>query len=262
MVVKKFLQDKWFAILAAFGLGFVFAPMAFAGSLFDDLEQKKPDEWTILFTPYLWGTDIHGTSTVGTLPPLELDVSFGDILSKLNIAGSAHTEFHRGDWTFVIDPTYISLDIDIVTPVPGASSPDADVNIWIVEAWTAYTVNPNWELLGGARWQDQDIKLKGLPAPPFPVSPGVSDSWLDWFAGVRFTYALGKKWGVSGRADFVVAGDSDSTTNAILFFHRRIGENMSIDFGYRYFKDDYDNSPKYAWDVKEQGPLVGYTWAF
>ena len=262
MVAKKFLRAKWFAISAAFGLGFVFAPMASAGSLFDDLQNNESDEWVILFTPYLWGTDLEGTSTVGTLPPLELDVSFSDILSKLNIAGSAHTEFHRGDWTFVIDPTYLSVEIDVTTPIPGASSPEVTTDAWIVEAWSAYKVIPHWEILGGVRWQDQDVSIKGLPAPPFPESPGVSDSWLDWFAGVRFTHPLGEKWGVGVRADFVVAGDSDSTTNAILFFHRRIGDNMSIDFGYRYFKDDYDNSPKYAWDMKQQGPLVGYTWAF
>jgi len=259
MVLTGLMRSKASAWLIAFGLTMAFTPLAFAGVL---LEDKGADEWEILFTPYLWGTDLEGTSTVSDLPPLDFDVSFGDVVSDLNIAASAHTEFHRGDWGFVIDPTYLSLDIDITNPIPGASDPEADVDIWIVEAWTAYKVIPNWEVLGGARWQDQDVDLKGFPAPPFPESLGVSDSWLDWFAGVRFNYSLGQKWAVSGRTDFVVAGDSERTTNALLLLHRRIGDNMSFDFGYRYFKDDYDNTPKYAWDMKQKGPIVGYTWAF
>jgi len=259
MELIKFGQSKAAKRLAVIVLSMALAPMASAGVL---LEDKGPGDWEILFTPYLWGTDLEGTSTVGDLPPLDIDASFGDIVSNLNIALSAHTEFHRGDWAFVFDPTYLSLEIDVTTPIPGASSPEVDVDIWLVEAWTAYKVTSNWEVLGGARWQDQDLDVKGLPAPPFPSSPGVTDSWLDWFAGVRFNYPLGQKWDVAVRTDFVVAGDSERTTNAIVLIHRRIGKSMSIDFGYRYFKDDYENSPKYAWDIKQKGPILGYSWAF
>jgi hypothetical protein len=44
--------------------------------------------------------------------------------------------------------------------------------------------------------------------------------------------------------------------------NRRIGESMSVNFGYRYFKDDYDNTPKYGWDMEQKGPILGYTWAW
>ncbi len=40
----------------------------------------------IIFTPYLWGTAISGTSTIGMLPPLEIDASFSDLFSNLNFA--------------------------------------------------------------------------------------------------------------------------------------------------------------------------------
>ncbi|TDJ37748.1 MAG: hypothetical protein E2O53_01275 [Gammaproteobacteria bacterium] len=59
----------------------------------------------IILSPYLWGTAISGTSTVGALPPLDIDASFGDLLSNLNFAMSLHTEFRFSDWVFVIDPT-------------------------------------------------------------------------------------------------------------------------------------------------------------
>ena len=42
----------------------------------------------------------------------------------------------------------------------------------------------------------------------------------------------------------------------------RFGERMSSNLGYRYFEDDYDNLPSYAWDMTQSGPVVGYTWVF
>ncbi len=51
----------------------------------------------IVLAPYLWGTSIDGTGAVGPLPPLDIDASFGDILSNVNFAMSLHTEFHFDD---------------------------------------------------------------------------------------------------------------------------------------------------------------------
>ena len=36
----------------------------------------------------------------------------------------------------------------------------------------------------------------------------------------------------------------------------------AVDLGYRYLETDYDEFPTYAWDIRQQGPVVGYTWSF
>jgi len=69
-------------------------------------------------------------------------------------------------------------------------------------------------------------------------------------------------WFVAARLDTVIAGDSDSSTNASILFNRRFGPNKSLNLGYRYFVDDYDNLPAYAWDITQDGPIVGFTWVF
>ena len=229
------------------------------------LRQDKTDsDWEVLLTPYLWGPSLKGTSAIGDLPPLELDASFGDILSALNLAFSLHTEFHRGKWAFVIDPTYMSLEIDIETPGQNAE-PQIGIDMWLVEAWTAYKFTENFEILAGARYQDQNISVSlGLPSPPFPADVGleIKENWLDWFAGGRVKFPMGEKWFVSGRGDIVFAGDSDTSYNVQVFLNRRIRQTMALNFGYRYFRDDYDNGVDFRWDVKQQGPVIGYTWAF
>jgi hypothetical protein len=167
---------------------------------------------TIILAPYLWATSISGTSTVPPLPPLDIDASFGDILSNANFAMSVHTEFWFGDWGFVIDPTYIGLEMvpEVPEGVP-VTAPTVDVDIWIVELWGGYRVNENWELIGGARYQDQSIAMSGLPVPPLQASSASGgDDWTDWFLGFRFKSDIGQKWLFSLRGDISIAGDSDS----------------------------------------------------
>lgn len=218
----------------------------------------------IILAPYLWGAAIDGTSTVGALPPLDIDASFSDIFSNLNFAMSLHTEFKRGPWVFVIDPTFISLEMEAAPPIPGDPVGTMEVDIWIVELWAGYQFHDNWEVIGGARYQDQDISISGLPDPPFTPPLGVSDDWTDWFAGFRFNNDLGDKWLMIWRADVVVAGDSDSGWNTSIFFNRRVGKkgNKTLILGYRYMVDDYNNEGTYGWDVTQDGPVVGFSWVF
>jgi hypothetical protein len=224
------------------------------------------DDKKIIFLPYLWGTAISGTSTIGTLPPLDIDASFSDLFSNLNFGGSLHTEFVFNDWVFVIDPTYLSLEVDLTLPVPGPSPPTADleVDIWLVEAWVGYRLTKNWEAIGGARYQSQDISASGLPNPPFPDNVGISVDFTDWFVGARFRTDLGDKWFMTLRGDVVIAGDSESSLNALLFFSRRVGKkgNKALNLGYRYLEHDFNDSGVYRWDVTQNGPVLGFSWAF
>jgi len=182
-------------------------------------DDKADNDWEILLAPYLWGQSLDGESN-----GLPIEASFGDILSNLNFAMSLHTEFHRGKWAFVIDPTYVSLEAE---PEGLPIAPKINVDIWLVEAWAAYKVTGNWELLAGARYNNQKLKVNGLgvvPSPPapeggFPDPLKVNDNLTDFFAGVRANYPLGEKWIFTARGDFAFAGDSESAYNLQFFFN-------------------------------------------
>ena len=201
-----------------------------------------------VFAPYLWGTAIDGDNP-------DIDASFSDILDAANFALSLHTEYRTDELSFVFDPTY--LDLEVEGPLGG----DIDVEIWLVEAWAGILVTENLEAIGGVRYQDQEVDPKNLP-----IKSG--DDWTDWFLGARWISQLSDNWELVIRGDAVVAGDSDSATNLLVFFNRRLGENknMMLNLGYRYFDSDFDNDESgldaYAWEVVQDGPVIGYTWLF
>jgi hypothetical protein len=238
----------------------VFLPTASAQLIRQD---KTDADWEVLLTPYLWAAGLKGTTGIGTLPTLELDASFGDIAEQLDGAFSLHTEFHRGKWAFVIDPIYISLEVDLETPLPQLT-PKINVDMWLIEAWGAYKFTENFEVLAGARYQDQDLSVStGLPSPPFPGTGLESkENWTDWFAGVRVKLPMGERWFFSGRADVAFAGDSESNYNVEVYINRRIRQTMALNIGYKYFRNDYDDGVDFFYDIKQQGPVIGYTWAF
>ena len=205
-----------------------------------------------LFAPYLWGVSIDGDNP-------DIDASFSDILDAANFALSLHTEYRTDQWSFVFDPTY--LDLEVEGPLGG----DIGIDIWLIEAWAGYVVSDGLEIIGGARYQDQEIK------PERTIGPGnntieAGDDWTDWFAGVRYITPISDLWVLALRGDVVIAGDSDSATNGQVFFNRRFGDNMLLNLGYRYFDSDFDNEETglsaFAWDVVMTGPVVGYTWIF
>ena len=133
---------------------------AHAGVIRDD---KSESDFEFLFAPYLWGVSLDGDSNGA-----ELDASFSDILSALNVAVSLHTELHHGKWFAVVDPTYLSLEMDV--PTPGLRpNLEADVDIWLVEVWGGYKLFENWSV----------IRRRALPGPghiEFTVAAGTGSS--------------------------------------------------------------------------------------
>jgi len=231
-------------------------------------DAKTDNRWEIIFAPYLFGTSLDGKVGIGPLPPVDVDASLSDLLDYLNFALSLHTEFKKGKWNFVFDPTYFNLEMDapgqtveIPPGNPVSISGKVEIEMWMVEGWASYLVAPSLELLGRVRWQSQDIdpSINGSPIAILSVD----ESWADLFAGVRWRKALGQKWMVALRGDVGFAGDSEAgSLNGVAMFNRRFGKSMALNLGYRYFSNEYENTGSYHWDMDMSGPIIGYTWQF
>ena len=72
---------------------------------------QDSDSWEWSVIPYLWGVNMDGDMAVGPIDA-DLDVSFSDILSDLDIGGSLATRFKKGSHGFHVDYTYLRLKPD------------------------------------------------------------------------------------------------------------------------------------------------------
>ena len=213
---------------------------------------KGPDEWSNDLILYLWAVNIDATNTVGPVE-VPLDVSFGDIWSKMKFAASAHYEGHKGSWGFLLDGSYVNLGEDGVTVFqgsgPGQVQIDADYRFKIYAGevaglWSPYiTSSQRLDFLGGIRYTRQklDLTLTGS-GPGEPLDGGFDESWVDPIIGVRWGVGWGQydRWMFRARTDVGGFGvGSDLAVNVAANFGYRISRTVFVGLGGRYLYTDY-----------------------
>lgn len=228
------------------------------------------DEWEFSLSPlFLWGVSIDGDSTInGRTAPLDLD--FGDdILENMEAVFTFHFEARKGEWGLFAEYQYLDLEPDpsggSLGPVSVSADVDFESTMWELGGTWAFSENDRtrWELLGGARYTDQDIKVDiDISAPPPGEEPSQrlkgGDDWWHPFAGVRVFHALSERWSIIGRADYGYGGSDNTAFNAAFMFDWRFKNWGSAFIGARYLNYDYDDD-SYGYDAAQQGPLAGLT---
>lgn len=220
--------------------------------------------WQFTLTPlFLWGVSTKGTVQAGPeTAPLKLKFQ-NDALENLEAVLTWHFEARKNDLTLFVEHQYIDL-----VPTTFLSTGDPVIvgfKNTVVELGVAYTLlqsaTTEWQLLGGARLTKQILSTNGIPSPPSPfASFNTSDRWVDTFIGGRVFAGFAEDWRFIGRAD-IGAGGSDLVWKLLGMLDYRFTNWGSVFFGYKVLDYDYDNNESgtggYAYNAKQQGPLVG-----
>lgn len=233
-------------------------------------EALSDDGWNYTFSPlFLWGMELNGSSTVGpTSLPLELD--FNDLLSNLDMVFTVHFEAQKNDLTLFTEVQYADLDPE--TQI-GPVKLDVDFKNIMAEFGAAYRVAGDevtgWEVLGGARYFEQDLEVdigsKGLIINNDSKIKSDND-WWNGFIGGRVKHQINDAWLFMARADYGQGSSSNYSTNAIFFFDYTFNDWGSAFVGYKYMKIRYDNDRSglnyYKYEAEQQGPLAGLSIKF
>jgi hypothetical protein len=222
--------------------------------------EKSEDDWQFSLAPlFLWGMGISGSSSIGpaTLP---LDIQFKDALDSMDAVFTFHFEAQKRDLTLFAEYQYIDLSPSSKTPF--GATVDVEFKSKMAELGVTYRVaefkKTEFQILGGARYVEQDMRVKGVPLPTMP-SVKVSENWWDAMVGGRVIHRLSQKWTAFGRVDYGFGG-SEGTWNLAGTFNYRFKEWGSVLMGYRWMKFDYSNGSgkdRYEYDAKQRGPLLG-----
>jgi hypothetical protein len=219
------------------------------------------DEWDWKVTPYLWGINMTGDLAIGPISQ-DIDVSFSDILSNMEIGGAIFTEFGKGKHAVHIDYTYLRLrpePTDLSSPpFPPGSTLSSKLTVNILEPAYNYRWNgPGGPaLVFGARLTDLKIRLSPARLPAATSGP----DWWDYFVGVKTHNAISAKWEFDFYAT-VGAGGSDLPWTLQTVFGRRFENNNRLDLGVRIWGVDYSTGSgiqRTAIDLTYYGFMIGY----
>ncbi len=203
-------------------------------------------EWKYQLTPYLWASDMDGTTAVAG-QEIDFTAEFSDLVSHLDAGFAANFTAKSDAWGYFIDGMFVKLKADELGLRSGI---DVAVDQKIVEAGLSYSLTDQFDVIGGGRYQKVD---EDLNSPIGSLNGG--DSWIDGFIGLTWQPVNTDKWTMKLRAD-IGAGDSDSTWQGSIGGGYRFNKTWSMLIAYRYLATDYE-SDKFKWDVAQSGLGIG-----
>jgi hypothetical protein len=258
----------------------------------------NPDPWRFELTLYgfLAGMDVVSTLNGADTP---VDLSFGDLLDDFDvIAAMGRLEAWKGQWVFIVDGLYISLETDAkLKPVKGLDltlDADVDIRLFDLDLAVGYRV---WEprlrkghrmpslffdVMAGGRYMylkqevDLDVTLSGLLPQIIlgkkkvkrNITIGGSRDWVEPFVGARVGIRLCEWLTLGVRGDiggFGIGSASDLTWNLYGGFDVKPWEHVSLKVGYRYYNIDYehgDGIAEFGLTGEMHGPWLGITFYF
>lgn len=223
--------------------------------------------WEFRATPYIWALALDGDIEAGRVDA-EISSSFSDILDVTNVAVMLILEARHDRFSIVVDSLFADLEDDEASIGPfrlDATSRQLVLDsklgyrVWASEAGVSERESLSLDLMAGGRYVsvDNEIELSGAN-----LGRDVDDrfAWVDPTVGFRF------RGDITRTTSFTVTGDvggfgvgeaCDFTWSAIAVVSWHASPHWVISAGYKAL--DLDRSKI---DLREQGPVLGFTYAF
>ena len=223
---------------------------------FTTIGTSSAEEWNYTFSSYLHGAGLTGDVTVQG-HSTEVDASFSDIISNLELGFVGSFKADNGTWSFTSEAIYMGLGIANSRPAA-----EVDINQWLIEVNGGRHLNQNVELLFGGKFNriDGTVEFKG----PVGVKVENAQSWFDPFVGARFTVPFGDRTAAHLRGDIGGFGvGSDFSWTVTPSFTYKVTESFTIGVFYRWIKSDYENEDdQFRYDTIASGPGFGFGYQF
>jgi hypothetical protein len=224
-------------------------------------ESGKDNSWKFTFTPYLWASGLSGVSSVGP-KDAAIDLSFGDVLSNLEMTAMGDFIVVKGRWAFQTNLAWVKMATDESTD---SVRLHIEPTLSVVEFNGRYMVSRNWAVLAGIRYFDVgiDVDVRG---DNFSTSVSSDENWVDPIVGAAWNYPLNEKWTFLGRGDIGGFGaGSDFAWNLQGFIRYQFNPTWSMVAGWRNLDWDYDSGSelkKFKMDTYMTGPVLGVSITF
>jgi hypothetical protein len=215
------------------------------------------DSWNVEVTPFFWGIAFNGTSSVGRLPALDVDMSASDMLDNFNMGVAVFAVAQKGKMSLLSEFTYLSLgtEDDILL---GSVSQNLDTYLAMAAAAYRLPFPLTTDIYGGLRFVRMDIssELNGREA-----IAGDRD-WIDPIVGVHLALPFSESLSFNLHADVGGFGvGSDLTYMIMPALKYQFTDTFSGKMAWRWLDIDYDNDA-FAMDMLISGPMLGVAFSW
>ena len=226
--------------------------------------QSTADEkkWKFATIGYAWFAGAKGkTDVIGPVEPVDLDLSFGDVLKSFKFAFMGAAEARRDRFIILGDLTFIHLEGNEGIGIRDPDFVEAELDSRTAEITLLggyRVVNKDsfkLDLLAGGRMNFFKTTLQ-LEGPVRSAEGSEKQKWLDPIIATRASAPLGGKWSMSVYGDLggMLFG-SDVTWQGVASVDYQISRKMMLGAGWRYFKVNYDDGD-FLYNVAQSGPLI------
>ncbi|MEN8752181.1 MAG: hypothetical protein AB1Z18_05345 [Desulfobacterales bacterium] len=225
-------------------------------------EKAQSDKWEFGAEVYLWGASIGGNTGTGS----DLDISFDDLLSNLEMAFMGAVGARKGKWSLMLDAIYLDVKGDDSFAIPVGRGLDINGNGsveltgWILTPSVGYNLlqkeRIRLDVLAGARYLylKSDAKFDFVTPTPIKKRDTVSDSIWDGIIGIKGHVNLNQNWYLPYYAD-IGTGSSNFTWQVFGGVGYRF-KRLDLIAAYRYMDWNFDSGDAFD-DLNLHGPFVG-----
>ena len=248
----------------------VLSEMAYAGgdiAVPKEAAVVEENTWDFRLTPYAWFAGFKGD--VASVPsiadsPIYVDISASDAFSDTEASLALVFEGKKGKHGFLTDLLY--SDMRASTALIGGHP----VTLDSISKTTLFSAAYMYELYqsesagidvyGGARYWKIDTDLSLNVITP---SIGHKESWVDPLLGIKGRTTLGESsfYVVGSAAVGGFGAGSDLFYDLSAHLGYQWSKSIGTTIGYRMYDLDYENDG-FVYDVRQEGWILGLTWAF
>lgn len=217
-------------------------------------------DWAFEITPYFWGIGMDGKTGIGPLPPVDLDMSFSDIMDNFESGAAVFGVARKGSWMAAADFSY--LDIEVTEDLPQTRATVGNESI-VAKAIGGYRIPGDGgavqtDVYAGARYMrfETELSVSGIG------SADRTEDWIDPLVGVNLVWPFAGKWRANLMAN--IGGfdvGSELAWEVIPMLQYQFNPTFSAKVAYRWLDVDYEEDD-YLADLLIHGWLAGVGIAF
>jgi opacity protein-like surface antigen len=223
--------------------------------------------WTYKAVIYAWIPALDTSFETDSFGTVEGSQSSNDVLGDLNFAFMGSLEAQTGRFSLIGDLVYASITMDADTP-KGALFSEGQIktDVTALSGYGMYRVSTDpslaFDLGVGFRAFSVDATASLIGNDAKTRSVGGSSDWVDPLVAARLVMPFGEKWSGLLFGDVGGAGSS-STWQVIATANYKLGENWTMNAGYRYMSVEKDlGDAAVPTTISLSGPLIGFTYSF